>query len=324
MRCAIIGAGLSALSCAAELHAAGHEVALFDKSRGPGGRMSTRHMETRFGAVRIDHGAPWFEAVSPAFRAAVGAWRQAGVVAPWPAGGLDAWLGLPNMASLISYLAARHDVTWRTFVNGILRGARGEWHISSDEGLLGPFDAVITAVPAEQAVPFLALYDLEMARTASRASSRPCWAGLFVFEHALPAASLVVRNVGPIALALCNRAKPLRTGPEAWLVHAGAAWSAAHLEHASEDVAMLLLAALRDAWGVTALPAYEAFAHRWRYAAGAGIGRAALWNAELKLGACGDWLIGPRAECAWISGRSLARLVIDSGAGAAARIEPTS
>ena len=310
MKCGIIGAGLSALTCAAELQAAGHDVVLFDKGRGPGGRMATRSVETRFGEARIDHGAPSFDAVSPDFRAAVAAWRREGLVAPWPPGGPHAWLGIPDMASLIARLAADHQVMWLTFVNGIVRGARSDWHIASERGLHGPFDAVVTAVPAEQAVPFLALYDLEMARTASAASSRPCWAGLFVFEGALPAASLVVRNAGPIAVAVCNRAKPLRTKSESWLVHANFEWSAAHLERASEDIAPLLLAALQDALALADLPPHEALAHRWRYASSKGIGRAALWNADLKLGACGDWLSGPHAECAWTSGRALGRLMI--------------
>ena len=39
---AIIGAGLAGLSCAQALVQSGHQVHVFDKSRGPSGRMSTR------------------------------------------------------------------------------------------------------------------------------------------------------------------------------------------------------------------------------------------------------------------------------------------
>ena len=321
MKCGVIGAGLSALTCAGELRAAGHDVVLFDKGRGPGGRMSTRHMRTRFGEVDIDHGAPYFDAMGPDFRAAVAAWRRDGLVALWPEGGPQAWLGIPDMASLITRLAAPHDVTWRTFVNGIMRGARGDWHISSDRGLHGPFDAVVTAVPPEQALPFLALHDLEMARTASAAPSRACWAGLFVFERALPAASLILRDAGPVALAVCNRAKPLRTKPESWLIHADPEWSESRLELESGDIAPLLLSALQDALGLPVVPDHEAAAHRWRYASSAGIGKAALWNANLKLGVCGDWLKGPHAECAWTSGRALGRLVNSTFGGVSALSE---
>ncbi len=231
------------------------------------------------------------------------------MVAPWPAGGPQAWVGIPDMATLIARLAVSRAVKWQTFVNGIMRTSRGEWRISTDHGCHSPFDAVITAVPPEQAVPFLALHDLEMARTASSEPCRPCWAGLFVFASAVPAASLVFRKAGPIALAVCNRAKPMRTKPEAWLLHADPAWSEAHLEREPDDIVTMLRVALQDALEIPALPAHEAIAHRWRYASAPGVGRMALWNADLKLGACGDWLIGPGAECAWTSGRALGRLV---------------
>ena len=63
MRVAIVGAGLAGLACADQLVAGGHQVSLFDKGRGPGGRMSTRRMEDGWA---FDHGAPWFAAHDPA------------------------------------------------------------------------------------------------------------------------------------------------------------------------------------------------------------------------------------------------------------------
>ena len=320
MKCAIIGAGLAGLSCAEHLTSAGHDVTLFDKARGPGGRMSTRRVETRFGTAYIDHGAPCFHAFEPAFRQVVGAWHAAGLVQPWIHGGVDAWIGVPRMSAIIGYLAERRHVLWNTLVHGILKDARGAWHLSGDNGLHGPFDAVIVAVPAEQAVPILALYDLDMARLASLASTRPCWAGLFVFEKSLPSLVHPRHGEGPVALAVCNRSKPGRGGPEAWVVHGSAEWSAAHLEDSPATVSAALLAALKDTLNLRSLPPVEAAAHRWRYAAAGGIGRNALWNPRIKLGACGDWLIGPRAECAWMSGHSLACTVMESRlSGTAAR-----
>ena len=68
MKTAIIGAGMAGLSCARALIAAGQNVDLFDKGRGPGGRMSTRRMETPIGEIRWDHGAQFFTARDDRFR----------------------------------------------------------------------------------------------------------------------------------------------------------------------------------------------------------------------------------------------------------------
>ena len=76
---AIVGAGMAGLSCAAALKTAGASITLFDKSRGPGGRMSTRRSAHR----RYDHGAQYFTARDPDFQAVVARWTADGLVAPW-------------------------------------------------------------------------------------------------------------------------------------------------------------------------------------------------------------------------------------------------
>ena len=43
----------------------------------------------------------------------------------------------------------------------------------------------------------------------------------------------------------------------------------------------------------------------------AGLGHGALWNERIGLGVCGDWLLGPRVECAWLSGQQLARAMVE-------------
>ena len=59
---AVIGAGIAGAACARALTLAGHSVRVFDKSRGPGGRLATRRVEwvDRQGqacTTRLDHGA---------------------------------------------------------------------------------------------------------------------------------------------------------------------------------------------------------------------------------------------------------------------------
>ena len=64
---AIIGAGIAGITAARTLANAGHHVQVFEKSRGPGGRMSTR--ESNFGT--FDHGAQYFTVRDPRFSLAL-------------------------------------------------------------------------------------------------------------------------------------------------------------------------------------------------------------------------------------------------------------
>ena len=67
-RVAVIGAGMSGLTCASRLGERGFEVSVFDKGRGPGGRSSTRRVDLDGAEVGFDHGAQYFTVRDPAVR----------------------------------------------------------------------------------------------------------------------------------------------------------------------------------------------------------------------------------------------------------------
>lgn len=314
-RFAIVGAGLAGLSCAGSLKLAGRSVTLFDKGRGPGGRMATRRMATPLGNVEFDHGAQYFTVRDPAFKRQLGVWANLGIAAPWPEAGTDAWVGVPRMNALANHIVANHDVAWEHNVTSLVRMNEG-WSVRSQETEHGPFDAVILAIPAEQAVSLLSLHDFAMGRVALTARSQPCWTGMFAFAEPLSGLPAIVRNAGDLAWSARNSSKPGRTDPEAWVVQANAAWSQERLEDPPEQVAKFLLEMLALANNGQLPKPIAAIAHRWRFALSAGTGDGALWNPALALGVCGDWLLGPRVECAWLSGQMLADYCIGTARSA--------
>lgn len=76
---AIIGTGIAGLSAAQALTEAGHTVQLFDKSRGSGGRMSSKRSD----AGSLDLGAQYFTARDRRFVTEVQRWQSQGWVAEW-------------------------------------------------------------------------------------------------------------------------------------------------------------------------------------------------------------------------------------------------
>lgn len=311
---------MAGLSCADRLVDAGHRVALFDKGRGPGGRMSTRRMQTALGDVEFDHGAQYFTVRDPGFMAQVARWSARGVAAPWPVAGTGAWVGVPGMSAVVRDLAEQHDVAFGWHVRGLVR-RDGGWFVSGESSAdgneeRGPFDAVVVSLPPEQAAAIVALHDLSLAATALAARSQPCWTAMFAFDGRLASERDCVRETGVINWAARNSAKPGRRGPEAWVVQAKPDWSAAHIELAADEVAARMRAALGAALGIVVPEPAVSAAHRWRYAMSSGSDLGALWSETSRIGICGDWLLGPRVENAWVSGKALASRMLETVATA--------
>ena len=324
---AVIGAGLAGLSCAHALLQAGHTVHMFDKARGPSGRMSTRRAEDEHGAWQCDHGAQYFTARDPAFRAEVARWQQAGVAAVWdarlasfdgstwtaPKTPLERFVGAPRMTSpaawMVHNLGDQALAQWQTTVQR-LDPTEGGWVITSAEH--GPLDqryaAVVLAMPAPQVVPLLKEVAPAGAAVAASARMRGSWAVMLRYAApiAMPWEGAFI-NTGPLRWVARDSSKPGRTGPETWLLHASAEWSEAHIEDSAESVTAALLAAFVALGGPAPL---AATAHRWRYAdTEPALTLGCWWDAPLRLGMCGDWLNGGKVEGAWLSGRALATQV---------------
>jgi len=308
MRIGIVGAGMAGLSCATALVEAGHDVVVFDKGRGPGGRMSTRRLTTDLGEIGFDHGAQYMTARDPAFVARIERWADGGYVARWAAAGDDAWVGTPAMNAPIRDLAAHLDVRWHRRIDRLTRTGDG-WACHGDDVDAMSFDAAIVAVPAEQVAPLVEAHRPDWAGQARATPSDPCWTVMAAYDRRLPISADRLTDRGIIASAVRNSSKPGRAAAEAWVLQATAAWSTEHIEDDPASVEGALIAAFAKDSGVDLPSPVATSAHRWRYAKSGRLGQDALWDGAGRLGVCGDWLPGSRVEAAWLSGRRLAGMV---------------
>lgn len=320
---AIVGAGIAGLACATSLQEAGLKVRLFEKSGGASGRMSTR----RGDGWQCDHGAQYFTARHPDFRAEVARWQRAGVAVLWsprlqvlggesmhdPELALERFVGIPVMTAPARLLSGALALTNRATIRQIQSQPDG-WHLlSAEDGwLVERFDAVVLAVPAPQAVPLLQPLSAELAELARSAAMGGCWTVMarFATPPELPFDAAFV-NHGPLRWIARDTSKPGRTGPETWVLHAGVEWSEANLEQDADTIATSLL----KAFGRLGGPPPQAWTvHRWRYAKVIEpvLDKACSWHAGMGLGLCGDWLNGGKVEGAWLSGRELALRVLES------------
>ena len=78
-RVAVVGAGLSGAACAQALRERGIGVEIFERGRGPGGRMASPTLHRR----RVDMGAAYFTVKDPAFATVADGWIDRGLAHRW-------------------------------------------------------------------------------------------------------------------------------------------------------------------------------------------------------------------------------------------------
>lgn len=325
---AVVGAGLAGLACAARLarHQDSVRVRIFDKGRGPGGRMSTRRAP---GDLHFDHGAQFFTARDQSFEALVKAWVRMKLAAPWEARFVSIesgrsrpvkddtvrYVGTPGMNAFIRHLATELAVAFQTRITSVER-RHDRWWCLTETGMEdGPFDALVCAAPAPQSAELLTGVP-ELQAEAESVVYAPCWAAMAAFAEPSAIAFDAAKISGTsLSWAARDTSKPGRTenGPECWVLHAGPEWSREHLEESAETVAPALLQTFTWLAGTPESARIHLSAHRWRYAlVERPVGRPFLFDPGLMIGACGDWCIGGRVEAAWLSGNALGDAVADA------------
>ncbi len=347
---AVIGAGMAGIACARTLAQAGWQVSVFEKSRGFGGRMSTRR--SQFGD--FDHGTQYFTVRDPRFEAALA--TTADVIKRWSANTvrvMDAsghvlastgrpndahWVPVPGMSSLLK--------TWGTpLQNGTLPDCNvhlhtrvtelkrdgAHWTITCEkvangdakkfQHLLSGFDHVVVAIPHGQANDLLEASDLmpDWQSQISDVLVDPCWTLMLAYPNASQPG---LSHLGPhwnvarsthhrISWVARESSKPGRSSVERWTIQASPQWSQEHVNDAPDRVKAKLAKAFGEITGIRA-EASHAEVHRWVYAqTRRALGQSYLLNRAAGLGVCGDWCLGNRVENAFISGLELALAIVE-------------
>ena len=319
MKIAIIGAGLSGLTAAINLDRTA-DITLFEKSRGAGGRICTRYVDS----YNFDHGAQFFTARSAEFKKFLKPLIKSGVIDNWKARWIEVkdnriinrqqwnddlprYVGVPSMSSIGKYLSKNLNIKLNTEVS-IEKSPKG-WNIIGYDGeVFDHYDWVISAIPAEQSLKLLPDY-FSHYDALKQKKMFGCYSLMLGFNEALDldwdAAQLTGTDLSWIAV---NSSKPGRPDDYSLLVHSTNDWAEEHLDDDMDAVKEYLCSQLAKIIGQNVYSAQHIDLHRWRYANISKQDQNILFiDSESKLAACGDWCQKGRIEEAFRSGFDLAK-----------------
>jgi len=327
---AIVGAGMAGVACARTLQQAGHAVTVFEAQDAAGGR--TRSMQA--GSAGFDAGAQYFTVRDARFARALE--TVPGLCRPWsvstvrvldgagrvvsaaPPPGEAHWVALPTMDALAgAFGQPLADLRTGQRVMHLARaGAR--WHVQASAADpdaardAGAFDGVVLAMPAPEALALLQACGIHpaWAGALSQVAIAPCWTLMLTFAQAVRPG---LTTLGPqwnaarsthhrVAWLARESSKPGRAQIERWTVQASPAWSEEHRGDSPQRAQDKLIKAFAEVTGIRATPS-DARTLLWPHAqTQTPLGQSHVWDASLRLGACGDWCLGHRLEDAFVSG----------------------
>jgi predicted NAD/FAD-dependent oxidoreductase len=332
----IVGAGIAGLSCARTLREAGRRTIILEKSRGVGGRCATRRVHGQ----AVDHGVAFLHGSDPEFLSTVRSLKGATLLDPWPrrvtgngppcqpdafSEGEARLAYAEGITAFPKSLAGGLNVRLETRVTGV--NATGSGIEVSIEG--GPplraRDAVL-ALPAEQTADLLgplAAFSREAAAARSllgMVGSLPTLAVLAGYGLEIPVPDWDVwypKASEVLQILVYDSGKRPESVSRAFVYQARPSWSRLNIEGPVERWSGAVLEEAARLLGPWAGRPRWSSTHIWRYARA---DRGNEFNSPIlircspgvRLGLAGEvFAPGGGIEAAWLSGRRLARRLLD-------------
>jgi len=314
-RIAIIGGGISGITLANNLKDFA-EVKIFEKSRGLGGRMSSRYHEN----FSFDHGAQCFSARSNEFQNFLHPLIVSGDVAAWQGKVVNIedgkitprfWfethlVACPNMNSLCKKLAQGLDIAVGVEVLQIQK-ENNLWNLKSkNNDDLGNFDLVISTAPPAQSKKLFGDFF-----TIKEAIMQPCFSMMLGFEEKWQNDWIFakVKN-NPIKLIAVNSSKPKRDDSVTSLViQTKKSWSIENVDLNLEEVKKILLENFTNLTKIDHRKASHVAIHRWLYALLDDESEEIFFDEKNLLAATSDFACESRIEDVWICANILSKKI---------------
>lgn len=314
---AIIGAGISGITLARELSSS-NEVTIFEKSRGIGGRMATR----RAGNYNFDHGTPFFRAKTKEFRNICQIAQNNGVIEDWkcqlveivngeisqqePIKNHPILVSKPQMNSFCKFLGKNLNILLKKQIES-LHFENDKWSLKTSENeIFDQFDYLFLAIPSHQVINLIP-NNFKYFDIISNIKMTACFSLMLGLPDNLELgfdAALVKDPI--ISLITINNLKPERPKNFSLIVNSTNIWAENNIDQNINSIKEKMIDQLKKIISIDLSNIEYENIHRWKFAnADYRKGEKSLFDPNLSLGVCGDWLIVGSVENAFLSGLDL-------------------
>tara|TARA_B100000963_G_scaffold356256_2_gene376014 strand:+ start:522 stop:1499 length:978 start_codon:yes stop_codon:yes gene_type:complete len=320
---AVVGAGMAGITIASMVNGK-FNVDVFEKSKGVGGRMSTRK-ETPF---IFDHGAQFFKIKTSDFKNYLSELFSQQIIQPWNFrlayfDGLNLskikfikdedkfYVGVPNMDTIIKHLSKNCNVILNTKIERIIK-ENDKWNLyDQNKKSYGTYDWVVLSLPARQSLELIT-EKISFYPLIEKIQMKGCFSLMVGMSKSLnldyDAALIENEDIAWIAV---NNSKPSRMNNYCLLINSSYEYASKNINTSKNKVLKHLLNVSSKFVNYDLLKSNMIKIHEWRYVEAKCTPKEDYFiDQKEKVAVCGDWFINSRVEGAFLSANQLFKEII--------------
>ncbi|MFL2889749.1 MAG: NAD(P)-binding protein [Pelagibacteraceae bacterium] len=317
----VLGAGIAG-STIANLISKNYSVDVFDKARGPGGRSSSRRFKDK---LSFDHGLQYVSPKNKDFKKFINILKKKNILKVWKGIHLDfnkkknfkkkKFIGKIKNNNISKFLLKKINTKFNSTIKKI-DFKKKYWLITLENNRKIKYKNIILTCPYPQ-VKALAKKYLYEKSLFNNVKMIPNITVIVAFKNSFCGnISSIQFNEDEIVswAANENSKKRFKTNLCLWTIQANFIWSKKYInkyKNNKSKIKNILIKKFITKTGFANKNKVYSDIHGWKYAYNLKKTKIkSFWSKKYKLGICGDWFIGPKAEHAWLSANNLYKKII--------------
>lgn len=289
---AIIGAGLSGAILYKNLKKKNYNIKIFEKSRGAGGRCSTRYIK----ALKIDHGTSAFQVTESTFKQFCEEQVALGVLEK----NQDFYKGVDGINKMVSSQISDRDMIRQTKIIKAYKN-NAQWTLEDEnQNIYSGFDILLCTIPATQ------LLELNVESTQEITNQ--------LQKVKYDAVGTLITYGKPLEEEQIQKLKKnsffrkISTKQNSTVFHVIAQIS--NKLNSKEEVQKIISKEIQSCIGVNIATKMNLIPHLWRYGfVSQSLDTEYIYDEQLNLGTCGDYFKRENLESSFLSSTALSKRI---------------